>query len=43
MDVRRKRWYAAVTLFLVWVATLGVMAVLSGRRPPVHQRVQAPR
>jgi hypothetical protein len=43
MDARRKRWFAAIVLFLVWVATLGAMAVLSGRRPTQHQRVLAPR
>jgi hypothetical protein len=29
----RRRFVAALGLFLVWVAALGVMAVLSGRRP----------
>jgi hypothetical protein len=43
MDARRKRWIAAVVVFLVWVATLGTMAVLSGRRPTEHPRALAPR
>ena len=29
----RRRFYAALGLFLIWVAALGAMAVLSGRRP----------
>jgi hypothetical protein len=43
MDGRRKRWYAALALFLVWVASLAAMAVLSGRRPTEHPRVMVPR
>ena len=45
MDARRKRWMAALGLFLVWVAALGAMAVFSGRRPTQHdhQRVLVPR
>lgn len=30
---QRRRFYAALGLFVVWVAALGAMAVLSGRRP----------
>jgi len=45
VDARRKRWMAALGLFLVWVAALGAMAVFSGRRPAQHdhQRVLVPR
>lgn len=32
----RRRFYAALALFLVWVAALGAMAALSGRRPAAH-------
>lgn len=42
-DARRGRWYAALMLFIVWVASLGAMAVLSGRRPPLRRGVAAPR
>jgi hypothetical protein len=30
---QRRRFYAALGLFVLWVAALGAMAVLSGRRP----------
>jgi hypothetical protein len=43
MDARRKRWIAALVLFLLWVVSLGAMAVFSGRRPTQHHRVVAPR
>ena len=45
MDARRKRWMAALGLFLVWVAALAAMAAYSGRRPMQHnrQRVLVPR
>ena len=43
MDVRRKRWFGALALFLAWVATLAAMAVVSGRRPTEHHRAPAPR
>jgi len=43
MDARRKRLIAAAVVFLVWVATLGTMAVLSARRPPLHPRILTPR
>jgi hypothetical protein len=33
---QRRRFYAALGLFLVWVAALGAMAVLSGRRPAAN-------
>jgi hypothetical protein len=32
-DADRRRFYAALGLFLLWVVALGVMAVVSGRRP----------
>jgi hypothetical protein len=32
-DQDRRRFYAALGLFLLWVAALGAMAALSGRRP----------
>ena len=33
MDARR-RFVAALIAFTLWVATLGALAVLSGREPP---------
>ncbi len=33
MDTRRARFFAALGLFLVWVAGLATLAVVSGRRP----------
>jgi hypothetical protein len=30
---QRRRFYAALGLFLAWVAALGVLAAVSGRRP----------
>jgi hypothetical protein len=38
MDYRRKRWYAALGVFLIWVAALGAIAVFSGHRPTHHPR-----
>jgi hypothetical protein len=35
MDVRR-RFVAALIVFALWVATLGALAVVSGREPPRH-------
>ena len=35
MDARRKRWYAALMIFVLWVAALGAMAVVSGAPPPI--------
>jgi hypothetical protein len=32
----RKRFLAALALFFLWVAVLGVLAVTTGRRPPVR-------
>ena len=34
MDARRLRFYAALTVFALWVAALGWLAVRSGRKPP---------
>lgn len=36
MDVRRVRFLAALAAFVVWVAALGVLAAVSGRRPNVQ-------
>jgi hypothetical protein len=33
MDVRR-RFVAALVAYALWVATLGALAVMSGREPP---------
>ncbi len=33
LRVARRRFRAALGLFVVWVAALGVMAIVSGRRP----------
>jgi hypothetical protein len=45
MDDRRKRWIAALGVFLAWVAALGTMAVFSGRRPiqAEHPRIPVTR
>jgi hypothetical protein len=43
MDARRRRWIAAVLLFLVWVTALGAMALVSGRSPAPRPKVLAPR
>jgi hypothetical protein len=38
----RRRFLAAIGLFLVWVAALGTMAAVSGRRPaPVQTPAEA--
>jgi len=43
MDARRKRFVAAVVLFLVWVGILGVMAARSSKPPAARPRaVSAP-
>jgi hypothetical protein len=42
MDARRKRWIAALAVYLTWVAALGTLAVASGRRPPQRHRPPAP-
>jgi hypothetical protein len=43
MDAGRKRWFAALGLFLVWVATLATMAVFSGHRPTRRPEASVPR
>jgi hypothetical protein len=42
MDARRKRWIAAVVVFVVWVAVLGAMAALSARRPAQQEHPRVP-
>jgi hypothetical protein len=42
MDSRRRRWIAALALYVAWVTVLGAMSLVSGRRPAQHQRVIAP-
>jgi hypothetical protein len=42
MDARRLRFAAALIVFLVWVASLGAMAVLSGHGPEVRPEQAAP-
>lgn len=34
MDARHAKLYGALAVFLLWVAALAVMAVVSGREPP---------
>jgi len=34
MDGRRWRFLAAVAVFALWLTFLGVLAVVSGRKPP---------
>jgi hypothetical protein len=43
MDVRRLRFAAALIVFLVWVATLGAMAIFSSHRPEVRHEAVVPR
>jgi len=43
MDVRRLRFLAALIVFAAWVASLGVMAAFSGRKPPARPPASAPR
>ncbi len=40
MEARRRRWIAALMVFVLWVAGLAAMAVFSGRRPPRHRPAQ---
>jgi hypothetical protein len=42
MDVRRLRFTAALVVFALWVAALGVLAVVSGREPPRRTPQAAP-
>lgn len=37
MDRRRVRFLAALVLFILWVAGLGVLAMYSSRRPAARQ------
>lgn len=39
----RRRFLAALGLFLLWVAALGVLAVVSGRRPESTPTTVEPR
>lgn len=41
MDVHRKRFAAALALYLVWVATLAIVAVRSARPPAERPAVEA--
>lgn len=43
MDVRRKRFIAALVLFFAWVAALGVLAAVSASKPPQAPAVKATR
>ena len=36
MDGRRRRFLAALGLFLAWVAGLGAMALWTSRKPPAR-------
>ena len=42
MDAPRLKFAAALIVFLVWVASLGAMAVLSGPGPEVRHEMAAP-
>jgi hypothetical protein len=42
MDVPRKRFLAALGLFLLWVAVLAVLAATSARSPREAQPTAAP-
>lgn len=42
MDARRLRFAAALIVFHVWVASLGVMAILSGPGPEARPEQAAP-
>ena len=43
MDTRRRKFAAALIVFLAWVATLGAMAIFSGHRPEVRHEAAVPR
>ena len=43
MDARGLRFATALIVFLVWVATLGAMAVFSGHGPEVRHEAAIPR
>jgi hypothetical protein len=38
MDVRRKRFAAALVLFIAWLAALGVMTAVSAKKPPTIEK-----
>lgn len=38
MDVRRKRFAAAVVLFVAWLAALGVLTAVSAKKPPTVEK-----
>ena len=42
MEARRLRFAATLIVFLIWVASLGAMAVLSGHGPEVRHEIAAP-
>jgi hypothetical protein len=42
MDVRRLKFFVALAVFLAWVTSLGVLAVLSGRQPPASPAASTP-
>jgi hypothetical protein len=41
MDVRRKRFAAALVLFIAWLAALGVMTAVSAKKPPTIEKTPA--
>lgn len=43
MDTRRRRFVVALFVFVVWVTSLAVLAVSSGRRPIEHPPAAMPR
>jgi hypothetical protein len=42
MDVRRRRFAAALIIFFLWVAALGAMAIFSSHRPEVRHEAAIP-
>jgi hypothetical protein len=42
MEIRRRRFFAALGVFMVWVIFLGVLSAVSGRQPPERARAAAP-
>ena len=43
MDVPRMRFFAALALFLAWVALLAILAVISAHQPPQAAGAIVPR
>jgi hypothetical protein len=43
MDAKRKRFVAALVVYLAWVAALGVLAAVSSKRPAPRAAAAAPR